>query len=336
MTRIPLWLAAILSLLLTPAKHALSLETAERPLKYHPGHYISLARDDGHAEMREAGKPGVTGIQKRYLWADLEPAPGRYEFSRIESDLELASRLGLQLVVFIEDKTFSDVVPIPAYLRQGRHALPLADSQGWIAKRWDPVVIERFSALLTALGSRFDGHPGFEGVALQESALSLDMGTARAHGYEPEAYRDALIEILVAARRAFPRSQVFWYMNFLEGGNAYLADIATALVPHRIAMGGPDVLPDNASLRRHAYPLYERFKGELTLFCSIQNVSYAHPRRDGAKSARYWTMEQLFEFARDELHVEYLFWNRKNWRKPPDSYDWTDALPVIRDHPRFN
>jgi hypothetical protein len=327
----PVWAALWGAALAAALAAGLAGATEAATLKFHPGHYIALDKGQGQEAIRDAARPGVVGVEKRYSWAELERDEDRYDFSQVDSDLTLAARLGLRFVMFVEDKSFTSTRPTPRYLEAD--TLPLADG-GWIAKRWDPEVLERFSRLLKAIGARFDGHPYFEGIALQETSLGLAGG--RDYGYTPEAYRDALIRLMGRAREALPSSQVFWYMNFLEGKNAYLADVAEAAVPHRIAMGGPDVMPDNPALLRHAYPLYRRFRDRLTLFCSIQNKEYALRRRSPDRhGARYWTLEELFEFARDELGVDYLFWNRKNWRKPPDSYDWTDALRVIGDHPAF-
>jgi hypothetical protein len=44
-------------------------------------------------------------------------------------------------------------------------------------------------------------------------------------------------------------------------------------------------------------------------------------------------MEDLFLFARDKLHVDYIFWDYHNQRVPPDSHDWDDAREVIARHP---
>ncbi|MDR2878179.1 MAG: hypothetical protein LBV36_09120 [Chromatiales bacterium] len=302
-------------------------------LKFHPGHYVSLNLEDAPDVMRTLAQPGIRGVQVRYTWRSLEPERDHYDFSRIDADLRLASSLGLHFVAFIEDKSFnSDEHLLPDYLAD--KALPFTRG-GYVAKRWDPFVVERFGALFDALGARFDQHPDFEGIALQESAMGFSADVAREQNYTPEAYRDALIEILTRARQALPSSQIFWYMNFLEGGQKYLADIATAVIPLHIAMGGPDVLPNNPALARLTYPLYARFAGQLTLFNSMQYNSFAHRHANPLAHTKYWTLQELLDFARDELHVSYLFWNHKTWRKPLDSWNWDDALIVIRKNPEL-
>ncbi|MEX1267256.1 MAG: hypothetical protein WEA08_10050, partial [Woeseia sp.] len=137
-----------------------------------------------------------------------------------------------------------------------------------------------------------------------------------------------------AARKSFPQSQVFWYMNFLPRNQDYIADIANVAANLDVAMGGPDVLPDSKPLKELAYPFYDQFRGRMTLFNSMQYHSYAH-KRAAEWGSKYWKMNDLFVYARDELHVDYLFWNRKTWKQPADSYNWWDALPVIENNAWF-
>jgi hypothetical protein len=302
------------------------------PRKRNPGHYIALNDWDGDAQFIQAIQPGVTGIHKRYPWANLEPQFGVYDFSRIEADLALAAQYGTRLVIMIEDKSFTmDVKRTPSYLHDD-YTLPYTHG-GWVAKRWDPWVLDRLAELTRRLGDRFDNHPNLEGVAFQETAMGFTAEIQTRHGYTPEKYRDALIQMLITTRSHFPRSQVFWYMNYLEGRQAYLGNVAEAVADHDIAMGGPDILPDSWPLNFHTYPLYERFKGRMTLFNSVQYDSYKHEHLAAGAATRYWTPEELFVFARDHLHVDYIFWTRKPRKDPPDSYSWQDALPVIAANP---
>lgn len=297
-----------------------------------PGHYVSLTRNDNLATVARTEMPGVVGIQKRYTWRELEPERGQYQFGDLRADLDALLAADLSLVVFIQDKTFGGGNPMPGYLEA--MALPNRPN-GFTAMRWHPEVVDRMTALLRALGAAFDCHPAFEGIALQESALGLDESPRRKNGYRAERYRDALIEILQAAADALPRSQVFWYMNYLPGGNRYLVEIAQKAADAGIAMGGPDILPDSGPLSRLVYPMYGRFQGRMTLFGSMQNDSFAHPRLDG-RAEGYWSLDDLYHFARNDLHVDYIFWNRKTWRDPADSYAFEDALEVIRQTADFS
>lgn len=303
-------------------------------LKYNPGHYIALNDWDGPVQMIEAVKPGVRGLHKRYPWKDLEPTQGNYNFSVIARDLQIAQDHGMQLVIMIEDKSFSRAVRLmPPYL-WNNHSVPYTHG-GWVSKRWDPYVVQRMAALTKALGARFDGHPNLEGVSFQESAMGFTPAIEKQYGYTPEKYRDALIQQLTNTRQHFPTSQVFWYQNYLEGKQAYIGQVLNAVAPLKIAMGGPDVLPDSWQLNYHSYPFYKQFKGRLTLFGSMQYDSYKHLHATKGYSSKYWTPAELFRWARNNLHVNYVFWTRKPKPEPGDSYSWQDALPVIRNNANF-
>jgi len=316
--------------------------------KYHPGHYVSVGRAELRKGLPTAFGDGVRGIQLRYRWADLEPKQDQYDFSAIERDLGLAARSNLQLVAMIEDKGFQGESPLPDYM-QGQYSVQ--NKRGYMAKRWDPYVVERMSKLVQAFGRRFDCSPNLEGVAFQETALGLDAAQLEQYGYTPEKYRDALVETLRNAVDSLPSSRVFWYMNFLPGKQDYIADIARDVAGRGVVMGGPDILPDNQALERRVYPFYDEFRGRMKLFGSMQNDSYRHPHGGGKVKGKsngenvqnaavgpegYWSMEDLYTFARDHLHLNYIFWEYRTTRQPPDSHDWTDAREVIARHPTLS
>jgi hypothetical protein len=315
-----------------PACKPVAAPLPEAQRKFHPGHYISIGPAQMAKGLEEALKRSLSdeikGVQLRYRWTDLEPLEGRYDLSLIARDLEVAARWKLQLVAVIEDKSFNDrPPPTPAYLH-AKHTL--RSRQGYTAVRWDPYVNQRLQQLVAEIGAQFDCNPNLEGIAFQESAPNLADEVLAASGYTPEKYRDALLALLRSASQSLPRSRIFWYMNFLPGGQAYLGDIARTLAGTGLVMGGPDVLPDNEPLAERVYPLYEALNGRLPLFCSMRHPSYRHLK---AGASGYWSMEDLFVFARDELHVDYLFWEYSSRPNPPGSRDWAEALAVMDRYP---
>lgn len=307
---------------------------------FRPGHYVALdMRDDGPAVMRDVLRPGVQGVQKRYAWRDLEVREGVYDLSRIAEDLAVVGAADRQLVVFVFDKSFRDERFTPEYL-WARHTLPVRGPEpgrGWVSKRWDPWVVERLGLLMDEIGRRFDGDPHFEGVAIQESAIGIVDTVLDREGYTPTAYRDALAAMLARACAALPGSRVFWYMNYLARGQALLPSVLDQPGVCDVVVGGPDVLPESVPLNRHVYPLLQA-QQHRTLFTSAQNDSFRHPRAGapGDAATVYWTPAEIFAFARDELQVQYLFWNRVVPPRPADSFGIDDAYPVIAAHPRFN
>jgi hypothetical protein len=299
--------------------------------KYHPGHYTIVV--NGTKNLPTAIQPGMVGVVRRYSWRSLEPTQGVYNFSQIKSDLAWASANGMHLVAMTVYKSFGGGKAGPAYL----DAFELHNrAGGYTLELWSPTVVTRYNALIKAVGAQFDSNNSFEGIANQESALSLDSATLNANGYTPEKYRDALINMLSTATVSLPTSRVFWYMNFLTGNQAYIGTIAAAVAPLGVVMGGPDDWPDNRSLQTMTYPFYTQFAGKMPLFIQVEASNYQEPHMTSGHATKYWTMSELYKFALTNLHVNYMFWFRTTRPANSESYDWYDALPVIAAHPKLN
>lgn len=312
--------------------------TVQTSLRRNPGHYVSLNRTDTLEVIADLKRPGIRGFQRRHTWRTLEPAPGRYDFDAIREDLASAKRYGLQYVILVEDKTFTEEIPTPEYLAAPPQTLKNRN-RGYTAARWRPEVAKPYRELVVAMAREFDSHPNFEGIGIQETALSLANDVLASAGYSAIAYQSALSQVLEEGSAALKQANLFWYMNFLPAKQRGLADIIEQSVigNDRVIVGGPDVLPGKPALTRHTYPLYEQFRGQVTFFNSMQFDSYAHERKQVQESPRprYWSLAELTEFARDELGVSYLFWNRKTWRKPADSHAFEDAFPIFSKYPKL-
>jgi hypothetical protein len=322
---------------LTTSTSTAALTTTTTTRKFNKGHYIALMSYDDSTKMMAASmKPGVKGFLKRYDWRELEPSQGNYNFSEIQSDLIWCAANGMQLVVMIEDKSFrGGTNPAPVYL--ANYAVPNTGG-GLTMLRWHPTVVTRFKALVTALGAKFDSNRAFEGIATQETAPSLSSTALNANGYTPEKYRDAYISILTAAGTAMPTSRVFWYMNFMPGNNSgsYLGSIAAAVASKGVVMGCPDVAPDSTALQTRTYPLFDQFKGKMPMFGQVEGLVYEHLHTTSGYSTKYWTMTEIYNFAKTEMHANYMFWVRIPVASPADSNDYYDALPVIATYPTIN
>jgi hypothetical protein len=301
--------------------------------KFHAGQWIVMGENASSQElMSQSIEPGVTGLVKRYTWRSMETSQGVYDFSALQSDLAWAAANGMRLIAMIDDKSFDGTKSGPAYLDNYE---AVNNMGGYTMVRWAPTVVTRFNALVKALGAQVDSNKNFEGIATQETALSLDPSVAKAFNYSAAQYRDAYISMLTAAAASLPTSRVFWFMNFLVGGQDYIADIASAVAPLGVLMGGPDVWPDNQSLEKAVYPYYAQFAGKMPLFAQVENVCYSEPHMTSGFTTKYWTMPQLFAFATTKLHVNYMFWVRVTKPSPADAYDWMNALPVIAANPTF-
>ena len=325
---------AALALVATSSVLPLSADAYTTTRKFHPGHYTVILPVHNWQQkyMNDATRPGMRGIMKRYPWRLLEPTKGNYNISMIQSDLNWAQAYGMQLIILIEDKSFGSERPNPGYL----DSISLRNQTGgYTMARWNSNYVARYKALTTALGKRFDSHPNFEGIAQQESALGLDSTQLKQFGYTPEKYRDALISSFTHALAAMPRSRVFWYQNYFVGNQAYIGDIAAATGPKGLVMAGPDVLPDKASLVEKSYPYFAQYKDKMHMGIQVENICYMHEHKTSGYATKYWTPGELFAYARDKLHVDYMFWVRIPKDPVAGAYNWYDALPVIEANPVF-
>ena len=294
---------------------------------------ILPAHNGSQKYMDDARRPGMVGIMKKYKWRELEPTQGGYNFSMIQQDLYWAQAYGMQLIIMIEDKTFDLERPNPAYLDS---VTPRNRTGGYSMVRWHPTVVSRYKALVTAMGKRFDSHPNFEGIGAQETSLGLDQAVLNKYAYTPEKFRDAYIEMFSHALKVMPRSRVFWYQNFMVGNQDYIGAVARAVGPKGMVMAGPDLLPDRDTLVQKSYPYFDKFEGQMHLGIQVEGICYRALHETGGYSTKYWTMSELFRYARDKLHVNYIFWVRIPKSTPSDSYNWYDALPVIQNNQIFN
>lgn len=138
----------------------------------------------------------LVGAQIMYSWRELEPAKDRYDFSMIKADYDYLKAHGKQLFIQLQDATFSPAYKgVPDYLLSAEYdggAIPQRNDQGahegWVAKRWNPEVRQRFALLMAALGREFDGK--IEGINLQESAIGVNRESDST--FSPEGYVEAL------------------------------------------------------------------------------------------------------------------------------------------------
>ena len=265
------------------------------------------------------------GAQVAYMWRQLEPGKDEYDFSMIREDLAFLSQHGKKLWVQLQDVTFSERwVPVPRYLTRdpqyhggaNRQYQYKADDEehaaaaGWAARRWDPAVQDRFHKLLAAMAKEFDGK--IEGINFAESSVTFgSTGKLYPEGFTPEVYRDALVTNLKALKRAFSKSIVVQYANFMPGewrpsdDKGYLRAVFKTAKETKAGVGGPDLLPYQRGHMGNSYELIKELAGEVTVAIAVQDGNYAHIN---PKTGKRVTIAELIAFASDYLKADYIFW----------------------------
>lgn len=267
------------------------------------------------------------GAQVAYTWRQLEPGKDQYDFSLIREDLTFLASRGKKLFVQIQDVSFSERwIHVPGYLLKDPQYGGGADKQyrykfvdhresdvkvlGWMARRWDEHVRERFKKLLNALGKEFDGK--IEGVNLAETAYSIgDTGALFPKGFTFENYRDGVIANMTALREAFPKSVVLVYANFMPGewlpseDKGYLRAVYDAAVRLRVGVGGPDLLPYKPGQMNNSYPLIRGSSTKVPVGVAVQDGNYNHVNPRTSKPV---TIDEIIQFGKEYLGVDYIFW----------------------------
>jgi hypothetical protein len=283
---------------------------------------------------------GIEGAQIKYTWRQIEQGKDNYAFDAIRHDLAFLKSKNKKLFIQIQDATFGlQYMPVPKYLREdpayhGGVAQQAtypdgkpeeARPYGWVARRWDSAVRERFHKLLDALGKEFDGE--IEGINLPESSIDIPYsGPLMPSGYTREGYRDAILETMTALKKAFPKSTTMLYANFMSetdpnGKPLYLRSLYEKAAELKLAMGGPDLLPHRKWQLYNSYPLIREFSNRIPMGIAVQdnNLADINP-----KTGKEVTVAELVTYATDELHVKYIFWGTQ------EPYYSRDVLPFLK------
>jgi len=302
-------------------------------------HFIFFSRDrENIHDSVFYSNPGVSGAQVTYPWKKLEPRKDQYDFSEIEEDLNFLNSKGKKLFIQLQDVTFDSArYPVPKYILTDSAYHGGADPQyyfmddnedkavkaGWVSRRWDPVVAERFHKLLIALGQKFNGK--IEGINLQETAIAFgETGKLFPNGFTYENYRDAIKENMKVLKQAFPGSTAIMYANFMyEHGESKsnLTDLYNYAKEIRIGMGGPDIKVYRKYQMENSYPLIRDLHGIVPTGVAVQHGNYdiINP-----KTGKQVTVPEILDFAENYLRLNYIFWFTQ------EPYYSQQVLPLIK------
>ncbi len=300
-------------------------------------HYVFFNLDRAAAkDPAFLNNKAFAGAQIKYTWRQLEPSKDHYDFTTILEDIAALAAHDKRLFIQLQDVSFYEsLVNVPQYLRDDPAYHGGADREvldeekgtrgGWFARRWDPAVRERFHKLLAALGREVDGK--IEGINFAETAAQFgDSGRMYPAGFSPDAYREGILANMTALKRAFPRSVAMIYGNFMPGewlpvdDKGYLRSVYAHARDLGLAVGGPDLLPHRRGQMNHTYRMIRETAGVLRSGIAVQegNYSYTNP-----KTGERITIAELFDFARDYLQVDYIFWFRE------EPYFSRDVVPFV-------
>lgn len=283
----------------------------------------------------------IAGAQLKYTWRELEPVKDEYDFAAIRHDLKFLKSKSKKLFIQLQDASFDPaIVNVPRYLQSDpqygggadkQYSIPDDDEsravpEGWVARRWDSAVRERFHKLLSELGREFDGE--IEGINLAETSVSFgESGKLYPRGFTPAVYRDAVLSNLEALKRSFPKSVTMQYANFMPGewlpedDKSYLRSVFARAKELKVGVGGPDLLSGKPGQMKHSYPLIRAASGVVPTGIAVQWGNYEHRN---PMTGEQVTIPELIAFATDELRVTYIFWSTQ------EPYYSEKLIPLLR------
>jgi hypothetical protein len=284
--------------------------------------------------------PIFDGVQIAYSWRQLEHEKDHYDFSMIDEDVALLKKHGKKLFIQIQDVSFSMkynhapeyILSDAAYHGGANKQYKFKDDNestykelGWVTRRWDPAVQKRLHKLYRAIGNQFDEI--IEGINTEETAVDFGKGPLHPPGFSFKRYKEAVIENLAALKKAFPKSLVLVYANFMPGGflpyqdSSFMKDIYQFAIKKHIGIGGPDLLPYKPDQMTNSYGFIRNSSEKVPAGVAVQDGTYQYinPRTKATITAA-----DIYTFGKDYLGLKYFFWGSE------EPFLHTEIIPFLK------
>lgn len=298
-------------------------------------HFVYFSRDrEAIHEHAFLNNQRFSGAQIMYAWNQFERKKGVYDFSIIKEDYDYLTSKGKKLFIQLQDTTFdTKFKATPEYLENKEYdggiiyqRTDAGEPEGWVAKRWNKNVQNRFALLLSAMGKEFDGK--IAGINLQESAIGVEQKYDPA--FTPDVYADALKVNMLALKKAFPKSVTMQYANFMPGewlpwdDKGYLKSIYQYGEKIGVGLGAPDLMVRKKGQLNHALAMMHEHNFTVPLGIAVQDGNYiGETNTNDVIKKRENIIPQLHGFAQDFLKVKYMFWVNQ------EPYFQEDVLPCF-------
>ncbi|ANH78171.1 hypothetical protein FSC845_05485 [Francisella persica ATCC VR-331] len=286
-----------------------------------PQLYLFLGWDAAKDHIEELNNPEVKGVQIIYSWKKLEPDENKYDFSAIEGDYQVLKGYDKKLFIQLQDRSFdTNNIPVPKYLQSNKYDGGIVEQKyfaregypirvGWVTKQWNPNVKDRFHKLIEQLAKEFDGK--IAGVNLPETAIDINQKFFN-HKF-CNIYVNTIIDNMLFLKQQFKKSKVIQYVNFLtcewNNDHGYMQKIFTAARKNNIGLGNPNTVPYRKSQMKNSYRFFNKYKSSLnTIAIAVQESDYTYTN---PKTLKKFTPEQLYDFDKDYLGADIIFWNIK-------------------------
>jgi hypothetical protein len=305
-------------------------------IKFHPGHYIMLNGGDSMSthlkhidEIKDVD--AIKGVQIRIWWKDLETSKGVYNFSMIDTYLARVKSYHKRLVIRVMDRKFNTTKSsgiIPSYMLTSNYHWGVTRSRtGYVAKLWDPVVMDRLIALYRAMGKRYNESGYFEGITTEESTLSLP--SPYPSGYSDGALEYQYARLISQVRSAMPNTAFFMNANWL-GSTSTMSKLVQSQVTPYASTNSSNTVPSKMNTGQIVWTgggsYGADYRGRLPIASSVETGEIGGNLGD-------YTPSQIGSYAYNTLKVNYLFWVRNTWAGDSSQRWDTGILPYLKKNP---
>jgi hypothetical protein len=243
-------------------------------IKWNPGHYMAsgtvLYGNNKMAKVQPEmddlnNQDAMLGYRIWVTWGGLEPTQGNYDFSvidailaRLKTAYNKPKRLVIGMWLYGQGAIGSNSSAVlPMYIQQNPiyGPSPVTGRFGWWGQSaggastgmyapalYYPPVMDRFIAMVQALGHHLDGDPNVEGLYIQENATIAQAASAfppvDPH-YSDTAWLAQIQRLLTAATAAFPHTNVVMANSWFDRPPPGVA-LQQWMAANRIASGSAD------------------------------------------------------------------------------------------------
>jgi hypothetical protein len=316
-------------------------KSAGSGVKWNPGHYMLLdgikwSPESQAAHFKQidaiASEPNIRGVKLWLFWGDVEKSKGDYSagFKIIDDYLKkLAASGDKHLILSIQDRKFGGYPPdrlfefFPQYILDGSEYGLTKMKNGITSRTWQAPTMDRLIAMSKAMAARYDGHPNFEMYQTEETSVAVPLNT---DGYTIGTYAVQLKRLIDASAPQWNRTIVRLSANFF-GGDGQMADLISYCAARGVAIGGPDVIPDQTIQANRVFAGIAGggtdYRGVVPWISEIQSPSL------GGHEGTF-TPKQLYEDGSKQMRANYFVWYRNTYQGGPEQKWDTGILPFIR------
>jgi hypothetical protein len=190
---------------------------ADRSAEPLPPTGLFVCRGPSQTPDREVDFPFIKGWLVRPRWNKVEPKEGRYDWSFIEKEIEIAKRLKRKIILAIlggpQTPPWVYDAGVPSFdfkIRDWENK----ETTEKIPVLWDETYLKKWTALVKAMGKRFADEETIvlvhitgateNGMEMQLPHTDADLPNWRKAGYKPEKAIDAWKHLIDAYAAAFP------------------------------------------------------------------------------------------------------------------------------------